>query len=123
MWAGAGYMATKVTGNFIAPMLPMAPENQPMMRIAIKAGTAYLAAWAGEVLMGQRRVFMPMFLGGAMSAVEDVIKTYVAPTFPMLADDLDIYPPLVGSGAYVSPDTELLGHGMEFEGAVEETEF
>ena len=114
MWAGGGFIGTKIMGNMLTPMLPIAPETQPMMRIGIKAITAYLTAWGFEVMVG-KAVFMPVFLGGAMAAVEDIVKTFITPAFPMLADDLDIYPPLVGAYPALPPGEEELVGGHDYD--------
>ena len=50
----------------------------------MKFGLAYLATWIAEQMMG-RRVFTPVFLGGAVEGVQDVVRTYIAPAFPALA--------------------------------------
>jgi len=61
-----------------------------IMRIGIKFGVAYIAAWGLEMMLG-KRVFTPAFVGGSLDAIQDVIKTYVAPTFPQLGDPLALY--------------------------------
>lgn len=117
-FAGVGFVGTKLTGNFvnqfIAPMLG-GVGDQPLMRMAVKAGTAYLFAWGWEVMMRDKRNFTPIFLGGAMSVVEDIIATYIAPTFPMLAGDnygvyphqaMGVYPQLGQHYPYVAENPE-----------------
>jgi hypothetical protein len=84
-WAGAGFMTTKVVGNFVTPMVAGFVGDQPIMRIAVKLGVAYISAWGLSSFMGQR-VFAPAMIGGAMGAIQDVVTTFIAPTFPMLAD-------------------------------------
>jgi hypothetical protein len=84
-WAGAGFMTTKVVGNFVNPMIAGFIGDQPVMRIAAKLGIAYIAAWALSSFMGAR-VFTPAMIGGSMAAVQDAVTTFIAPTFPMLAD-------------------------------------
>lgn len=92
-WTAAGYMATKVVGNFVTPMVGGIVGEQPLMRMGLKLGVAYLSAWGLSSFLGQR-VFMPAMIGGSMEVVTDAIKTFIAPTFPMLADygtGLEIY--------------------------------
>jgi hypothetical protein len=67
--------------------------DQPIFRIAVKLGVAYISAWGLSSFMGQR-VFMPAMIGGSLEAIQDAIKTFIAPTFPMLAanyEPLQIY--------------------------------
>lgn len=120
MWAGAGFIGTKVVGNFVTPMLGPAIAG-PGMRIAIKAGVAYLVAWGGEMMMG-RRFFMPLFLGGSAEVLQDIVSTYLKPMFPMLgADEYDMtaYPEL---SAYPSlsayPELEMGQEASMYEEAV-----
>jgi hypothetical protein len=62
-----------------------------IMRIGVKFGVAYLSAWLLEMVMG-KRVFIPAFVGGSLDGVQDVIKTFIAPTFPALAEEpLQVY--------------------------------
>lgn len=77
-------MTTKVVGNMVTPMVAGIAGDQPLMRIAVKIGVAYLSAWGLASFMGQR-VFMPAMLGGSIEAIQDAVKTFIAPTFPMLA--------------------------------------
>lgn len=84
-WAAAGYMGSKVVGNFVTPMVAGMVGDQPIMRIGLKLGVAYLTAWGLSNFMGSR-VFIPAMLGGSISALQDAVSTFIAPTFPMLAD-------------------------------------
>lgn len=84
-WGAAGFMATKVVGNFVTPMVSGFVGDQPVMKIGVKLGVAYLAAWGLSSFMGQR-VFVPAMLGGSMDAIQEAVKTFIAPSFPMLAD-------------------------------------
>jgi hypothetical protein len=61
-----------------------------IMRIGIKFGVAYLSAWGLEMMLG-RRVFTPAFVGGSLDAIQDAVKTFIAPTFPQLAEPLSVY--------------------------------
>lgn len=122
-WAAAGFMTTKVVGNMAAPMLAGIGGDQPLIRIAMKLGVAYLSAWGLESFVG-RRVFVPAMIGGSLEAIQDAVKTFIAPTFPMLAanyEPLEIYyhyptaPALPGKlseyaqlGDGLSPDHDLV---------------
>lgn len=83
-WSAAGFMTTKVVGNMITPMITGMVGDQPIFRIAVKLGVAYISAWGLSSFMGSR-VFMPAMIGGSLEAVQDAVKTFIAPTFPMLA--------------------------------------
>lgn len=83
-WATAGFMATRFLGNTVTPMFVGITGDQPLFRMAIKLGVAYLGAWALEMGFG-RKVFVPAFVGGSLEVAQDAIKTYVAPTFPFLS--------------------------------------
>jgi hypothetical protein len=76
-----------------APMLAGVGGDQPIIRVALKLGVAYASAWGLSNFMGSR-VFMPAMLGGSIEAIQDAIKTFIAPTFPMLAanyEPLELY--------------------------------
>jgi hypothetical protein len=83
-WAAAGFMSTKVVGNMVTPMIAGVVGTNDIIRIGIKLGVAYVSAWSLSSFMGQR-VFMPAMVGGSLEAIQDAIKTFIAPTFPMLA--------------------------------------
>ncbi len=104
-WAAAGFMSTKIVGNMTAPMLAGMGGDQPVIRVGLKLGIAYLSAWALSSFMGSR-VFMPAMLGGSIEAIQDAVKTFIAPTFPMLAAN---YEPLE---LYYEPRGMLPGPGM-----------
>lgn len=121
-YAGVGFMGSKLAGNFVTPMLGDMGAGQPLVRMAIKGATAYGVAWAWEVMMRDRAAFTPMFLGGAMSVVEDLVQTYIAPFFPtLLADysgmgvypgsDLGVYPQLGYQQYPYTPETTSYGMG------------
>lgn len=82
-YTAAGFMATKFVGNMVAPMLG-GIGNQPLMRIGAKLGVAYLTAWGAEKMLGARW-FMPVMIGGSLEVIQDVVRTYVAPSVPALA--------------------------------------
>ncbi len=83
-WSAAGFMTTKVVGNMVTPMIAGVVGDQPIVRIGVKLGVAYVSAWALSSFMGSR-VFMPAMIGGSLEAIQDAIRTFIAPTFPMLA--------------------------------------
>ena len=72
----------------VTPMIAGIAGDQPIMRIGIKVLVAYMSAWGLASFMGQR-VFMPAMLGGSIEAIQDAIKTFIAPTFPMLAENYE----------------------------------
>jgi len=84
-WGAAGFMSTKIVGNLASPMLSgIGGMDSPIMRVALKVGIAYVSAWGLSNFFGQK-VFIPAMLGGSMEAIQDAVKTFIAPTFPMLA--------------------------------------
>ncbi len=83
-WAAVGFMTTKVVGNATAPMVAGLGGGQPVIRIGLKFLVAYISAWGLSNFMGAR-VFMPAMIGGSIEAIQDAVKTFIAPTFPMLA--------------------------------------
>ena len=88
LWAGAGFMGTKFIGNmagtFLAPWT--GPEAMPLVRIASKAGIAYVSAWTLETMFGKRMVnFETVFLGGMIEVIQDTVRTYISPQVPLLA--------------------------------------
>jgi len=92
-WVTAGFMATRVVGNMVTPMLGGLTMGQPIMRMATKLGVAYLGAWLLEMGFG-KRVFTYAFVGGSMEVVQDFAKTFIAPMFPMLGayqEPLEVY--------------------------------
>ncbi len=117
-WAAAGFMSTKVVGNMVSPMIAGAIGDQPIVRIGLKLGVAYLSAWGLSSFMGSR-VFMPAMLGGSLEAIQDAVKTFIAPTFPMLAanyEPLELYyePQRFARGRALSayPEYGDLGDGL-----------
>jgi hypothetical protein len=113
-------MTTKVVGNMVSPMVSGIAGDQPIMRIGVKFLVAYISAWGLSNFMGSR-VFMPAMLGGSIEAIQDAVKTFIAPTFPMLAanyEPLDAYyeprylpaPGMVGEymGDGLSPDHDVI---------------
>jgi hypothetical protein len=95
-------MLIPVTGGLMTPvgMETQPGLTQPIFRMIIKGGIAYLIAWAGENMMG-RRAFEPVFLGGAVEVIHDFVRTFFAPAVPILAGDT----PALGALPY--PYTEF----------------
>lgn len=94
LWAGAGFMGTKFVGNMIMPAIGV---TQPMARIAVKAGLAYGTAWGLSFMLGDRRIFSSLFLGGMAEVIQDTVRTYVSPFIPALAAaeyPMEVYPAL-----------------------------
>lgn len=81
LWAGAGFIGTKFVGNMVMPMIGV---TQPIARIGVKAGLAYVTAWGVEMMMG-RGVFTPVFLGGMAEVIQDTVRNFISPMFPALA--------------------------------------
>lgn len=119
-WGAAGFMTTKVVGNFVNPMIAGMVGDQPIMKIGVKLGVAYLSAWALSNFIGAK-VFAPAMLGGSMDAIQEAVRVFIAPTFPMLADYSSLesyYEPRVmlpnrGMGEYymgdgLSPDHDVV---------------
>ncbi len=115
MWAGAGFMGTKFVGNMVMPAIGV---TQPLARIAVKGGLAYGTAWGLSFLLGDRRVFMPLFLGGMAEVIQDTVRTYISPMIPALAAaeyPLEVYPEMgqLPEEAGVSAYPEVLGEDVE----------
>lgn len=114
--SAVGYIGTKLVGNYATPFLPAGMGQQPIVRIMVKGGLAYLVAWGGEKLLG-RRYFMPLFLGGALEAVQDLVKTFLAPSFPALGDynegvhagEIGTYYNSAALGMYANPEVQMSG--------------
>jgi hypothetical protein len=81
-------MLMPVAGGLLVPagVAPQPGLTQPIFRMVLKGGIAYLIAWAGENMMG-RRAFEPVFLGGAVEVIHDFVRTFFAPAMPILAGD------------------------------------
>lgn len=116
LWAGGGFIGTKFVGNMVMPMIGV---TQPMARIAVKGGLAYGTAWGLSMVLGDRRVFLPLFLGGMAEVIQDIVRTYISPMIPALAAaeyPLEVYPEMgqlpeyaESMGAY----PEVLGQDVE----------
>lgn len=92
LWAGGGFIGTKFVGNMVMPMIGV---TQPGARILVKGGLAYGTAWGLSFLLGDKRVFLPLLLGGMAEVIQDTVRTYISPMFPALAAaeyPLEVYP-------------------------------
>jgi hypothetical protein len=91
-YAGAGLIGTKFVVGAILPAIGIPVAGAPSITtIFAKGAAAYVVAWGGEKFIGSH-TFMPLFLGGAMSAIQDLITLYLVPSFPGLAaDELQAY--------------------------------
>lgn len=95
MYAGIGYMGTKFAVGMALPAFGIAATPPSLTGIAAKLGVAYGVAWAAENFVGRDK-FKPVFIGGVVSAIQDFVSLYMAPTFPALAGPGDL-------GAYYRP--------------------
>jgi len=64
-----------------------------LARIVGKGAVAWGLGWAGKNFMGARAGQLIM-LGGFVETLSDVVRTYVSPFVPALADDMSVYPTL-----------------------------
>ena len=93
LWAGAGFIGTKFAGNMIAPAIGM---TQPIMRMGIKT---VIAMAGGRFIVSRfagRTAGENFMVGGLVEVISDVVKTYLAPSVPALAQydeplELDSY--------------------------------
>ena len=95
LYAGIGYMGTKFAVGAALPAIGISASPPSMTGIAAKFGVAYGVAWLGEKFIGANR-FQPMFIGGVVSAIQDIVTLYIAPSIPALAGPYDL-------GAYYRP--------------------
>lgn len=116
LWAGAGFMGTKFVGNMIMPAIGV---TQPLARIGVKAGLATGTAWGIAFLMGDRRLFTPLLLGGMAEVIQDTVRTYISPYVPALAAaeyPMEAYPELsegipeeqIGAYQEIGQDVEVV---------------
>jgi len=106
MYAAVGYMGTKFAVGAVLPAIGIAASPPSLTGIAAKFGVAYGVAFLGEKFIGSGK-FQPIFIGGVVSAIQDIVTLYIAPSVPALA----------GVGAYYrpslpSPRMSLPGPGM-----------
>ena len=108
MFVTGGFVLTRVTYGMVAPMLGgMLPMEQPLVRIAGKSAVAFGLGWIGKRFLDARAGQLLM-VGGMVEALNDAVKTFVAPYIPALADDMSVYPQIEvypGLGSYDSPQT------------------
>lgn len=98
MYITGGFVATRVAYGMAAPYLSgFLPVDQPLVRIAGKGAVAFGLGWLGKRFLGQR-VGQMLMVGGMVEAMNDAVKTFVAPYVPALADDMSVYPQI---GSYV----------------------
>lgn len=95
LYAGIGYMGTKFAVGAVLPSIGIAASPPSLTGIAAKLGTAYGVAWLGEKFIGGDK-FKPIFIGGVVSAIQDFVTLYIAPSVPALAGPYDL-------GAYYRP--------------------
>lgn len=103
-YAGLGYVGTKFAVGAILPAIGISPAPSLTSMLA-KGAVAYGVAWAGENFLGQQ-TFMPLFLGGAATVIQDFVTLYLTPSFPGLAgNDLAAYyrPPIMSRRALPTP--------------------
>ena len=110
LYAAVGYMGTKFAVGAVLPAIGISASPPSMTGIFAKVGVAYGVAWAGEKFIGSGK-FQPIFIGGVVSAIQDVVTLYIAPSVPALAGIGSYYrPPMMlpspngnhrGMGAYV----------------------
>jgi len=105
MFAAVGYMGTKFAVGAVLPAIGIAANPPSLTGIAAKMGVAYGVAFLGEKFIGSGK-FQPIFIGGVVSAIQDIVTLYIAPSVPAL-----------GMGAYYrpslpSPRLSLPGAGM-----------
>lgn len=103
-YAGLGYVGTKFAVGAVLPAIGVSPAPSLTSMVA-KGAVAYVVAWAGENFLGQQ-TFMPLFLGGAATVIQDFVTLYLTPSFPGLAgNELAAYyrPPLMSQRALPAP--------------------
>lgn len=106
VYVTGGFVLTRVTYGMVAPMLGgMLPMEQPLVRIAGKSAVAFGLGWIGKRFLDARAGQLLM-VGGMVEALNDAVKTFVAPYIPALADDMSVYPQIgvyPSLGSYDSP--------------------
>lgn len=105
LYAGIGYMGTKFAVGAVLPAIGISANPPSLTGIAAKFGVAYGVAFLGEKFIGSGK-FQPIFIGGVVSAIQDIVALYIAPSVPAL-----------GMGAYYRPSLpaprmSLPGPGM-----------
>jgi hypothetical protein len=95
-YAGLGFIGTKFAVGAVLPAIGIASAPSLTSMVA-KGACAYVVAWAGENFLGSQ-TFMPLFLGGVATVIQDFVTLYLTPSFPALAgNELAAYyrPPLM----------------------------
>jgi hypothetical protein len=91
LYAGMGYVGTKFAVGAVLPAVNISATPPSLTSIFAKFGVAYGVAYLFERFVGRGK-FTPIFLGGAMSGIQDVVALYIAPSIPALAaNDLSSY--------------------------------
>lgn len=99
-YAGLGFIGTKFAVGAVLPAIGI-PATPGLTSMFAKGACAYIVAWAGENFLGSQ-TFMPLFLGGAATVIQDFVTLYLTPSFPALAgNELAAYyrPPLMAPRA------------------------
>lgn len=109
-YAGLGYVGTKFAIGAILPAVGISAAPGLTSMFA-KGAAAYIVAWTGENFLGPQ-TFMPLFLGGAATVIQDFVTLYLTPTFPGLAgNELHAYyrPPLMAPRAALPMPGRAMG--------------
>lgn len=109
-YAGLGYIGTKFAVGAVLPAIGI-PATPGLTSMFAKGAVAYVVAWAGENFLGAQ-TFMPLFLGGAATVIQDFVTLYLTPTFPGLAgNELAAYyrPPLMTPRAALPAPGRAMG--------------
>lgn len=91
-----GFFLTRVAAGYAMPFLGTYAD-QPIVRIAAKAGVAAGLGFLGGKFLGQKNGQL-LLLGGLVEALSDAVRTYVSPYVPALAsEDMGSYPGMISS--------------------------
>lgn len=110
-----GFVGNRVITNMVVPMIPGLSgivSSTPIARIGVKALSAWGLGYLGKMFLSQRTGNLLM-VGGFVDALDDAVKTFVAPFIPALGD-MSSYPMLpMGSyatlGDYATPYGSAMG--------------
>lgn len=97
-----GFTLNRVAAGYVFPMAAQfgLPLDQPIIRILGKIGVAFGLGWAAKMVVSGKNAQLIM-IGGLVDALNDGVKTFIAPYVPALAgDDMSVYPMLPGMGVY-----------------------
>jgi len=109
-YAGLGFIGTKFAVGAVLPAIGI-PATPGLTSMFAKGACAYIVAWAGENFLGSQ-TFMPLFLGGAATVIQDFVTLYLTPSFPALAgNELAAYyrPPLMAPRAALPAPGRAMG--------------